>query len=76
MAVSYLDEVDVVLRTGQLGDLVVSPLQVSDLVAQSLHVALRVVECCPLVGGNQLGHLLLHPLDGAHHVTEHLLALL
>lgn len=67
---------DVVLGAGQLGDLVVSPLQISDLVGQTLHVALCVVQRRPLVGGDQLGHLLLHPLDGAHHVAEHLLALL
>ena len=67
---------DVVLSAGQLGDLAVSPLQVSDLVGQTLQVALGVVERRPLVGGDQLGHLLLHPLDGAHHVGKHLLAFL
>ncbi len=67
---------DVVLSAGQLGDLIVSPLQIGDLVAQALHVALCVVERCSLVGGDQLGHLLLHPLNGAHHVAEHLLTLL
>ena len=72
----YLDEVDVVLGAGQLGDLVVSPLQVGDLVAQTLHVALSGVQRRSLVGRNQLGHLLLHPLDGAHHVGEHLLTFL
>lgn len=71
-----LDEVDVVLGAGQLGDLVVSPLEVGDLVAQALHVALCVAECRSLVGGDQLGHLLLHPLNGAHHVSEHLLTFL
>lgn len=76
VCLGYLDEVDVVLGAGQLGDLLVSPLQVGDLVAQALHVALGVVERCSLVGGDQLGHLLLHPLDGAHHVAEHLLAFL
>lgn len=76
MVVSYLDEVDVVLSAGQLGDLCVSPLQISDLMAQTLHVALCVVERCSLVGGDQLGHLLLHPLNGAHHVAKHLLTLL
>lgn len=75
-AVGYLDKVDVVFSAGQLSDLVVSPLQVSDLVAEALHVALGVVERRPLVGGYQLGHLLLHPLNGAHHVTEHLLTFL
>lgn len=72
----YLDEVDVVLGAGQLGDLVVSSFQVSDLMAQTLHVALCVAERRSLVGGDQLGHLLLHPLNGAHHVSEHLLAFL
>lgn len=73
---TYLDEVDVVLSAGQLRDLIVSPLQVSDLVAQALHVALCVAECCPLVGGDQLGHLLLHPLNGAYHVAKCLLTFL
>lgn len=73
---SYLDEVDVILSAGQLCDLVVPPLQVSDLMGQTLHVALSVVECRSLVGGDELGHLLLHPLDGAHHVGKHLLAFL
>lgn len=76
MAVSYLDEVDVVLSAGQLGDLVVSPLQISDLMGETLHVALCVVECCSLVGGDELGHLLLHPLNGAHHVAKHLFTFL
>lgn len=76
VVVRYLDEVDVVLSAGQLCDLAVSPLQISDLVAQTLHVALRVVECCPLVGGDQLGHLLLHPLNGAYHVAKRLLTFL
>lgn len=62
-----------VLSAGQLGDLAVPPPQVSDLVGQSLHVALCVVERRSLVGGDQLRHLLLHPLDGAHHITKHLL---
>lgn len=75
-AAGYLDEVDVVLSARQLGDLTVSPLQVSDFMGQTLHVAFCVVECCPLVGCYELGHLLLHPLDGAHHVTEHLLTFL
>lgn len=43
---------------------------------QPLHVSLSVVERRPLVGGDQLGHLLLHPLDGANHVAERLLAFL
>ncbi|TNN64719.1 hypothetical protein EYF80_025025 [Liparis tanakae] len=68
---SYLDEVDVILSAGQLCDLVVS-----DLMGQTLHVALGIVECRSLVGGDELGHLLLHPLDGAHHVGKHLLAFL
>lgn len=72
----YLDEVDVVLGAGQLGDLCVPPLQIGDLMGQALHVALCVVECRPLVGGDELGHLLLHPLNGAHHVGEHLLTFL
>lgn len=76
VVVSYLDEVDVVLSAGQLGDLVVPPLQISNLVGQTLQVALCVVERCSLVGGDQLGHLLLHPLNGAHHVAKHLLAFL
>lgn len=67
---------DVVLSAGQLRDLIVSPLQVGDLVAQTLHVALCVVERRSLVGGDQLGHLLLHPLDGAYHVAERLLTFL
>lgn len=75
-AVGHLNEVDVVLGAGQLRDLVVPPLQVGDLVGQALHVALGVVEGRPLVGADQLGHLLLHPLDGADHVAEGLLALL
>lgn len=74
--VSHLDEVDVVLGAGQLRDVVVPPLQVRDLVAQALQVALGVVEGGSLVGADQLGHLLLHPLDGADHVAEGLLALL
>lgn len=45
MDVTCLDEVDVVLSAGQLSDLSVSPLQVSDLMAQTLHVALSVGEC-------------------------------
>lgn len=76
VVVNYLDEVDVVLGAGQLGDLVVPPLQISDLVGQTLQMALCVAECCSLVGGDQLGHLLLHPLNGAHHVGKHLLAFL
>lgn len=72
----YLDEVNVVLSAGQLGDLVVPPFQVSDFMGQALHVALGAVERRSLVGRYQLGHLLLHPLDGAHHVAEHLLAIL
>lgn len=75
-AVSHLDEVDVVLSAGQLRDLVVPPLQIGDLVAQALHVALGVVEGRSLVGADQLGHLLLHPLDGPDHVAEALLAFL
>lgn len=72
----YLDEVDVVLSAGQLGDLAVPPLQIGDLMGQTLHVALCVVERRSLVGGDELGHLLLHPLNGAHHVGKHLLAFL
>lgn len=72
---SYLDEVDVVFSAGELGDLVVSPFQVFDLVVQTVHVALGVVQRCPLVGGDELDHLLLHPLDGAQHVPEQLLTL-
>ena len=72
----YLDEVDVVLGAGQLRDLVVAALQVGDLVGQPVHVTLCVVERRPLVGRDQLGHLLLHLLDGAQHVAEELLALL
>lgn len=75
-AAGYLDEVDVVLSAGQLGDLIVSLLQVSNLIGQTLQMAFGVVECRPLVGGDQLGHLLLHPLDGAHHVAKHLFAFL
>lgn len=74
--VSHLDEVDVVLGARQLRDLLVPPLQVGDLVGQALHVSLGVVERRPLVGGDELGHLLLHPLDGANHVAERLLAFL
>lgn len=75
-AVGHLDEVDVVLGAGQLRDLGVPPLQIGDLVAQALHVTLGVVEGSSLVGADQLGHLLLHPLDGADHVAEGLLAFL
>lgn len=75
-AVSHLNEVDVVLSAGQLADLVVPPLQIGDLVVEALHVALGVVEGGSLVGGDQLGHLLLHSLDGADHVAEGLLAFL
>lgn len=75
-AVSYLDEVDVVFSAGQLSDLIVSPLQVSYLMSQPLQVAFCVVQRGSLVGGDELGHLLLHPFDGAHHVTEHLLTFL
>lgn len=75
-AVSHLNEVDVVLSAGQLRDLVVPPLQIRDLVAQALQVTLGVVEGGPLVGADQLGHLLLHPLDGADHVAEGLLTFL
>lgn len=71
-----LDKVDVVFCARQLRDVLVSPLQVGDLMAQPLHVPLSVVERRPLVGGDQLGHLLLHPLDGANHVAERLLAFL
>lgn len=73
---AHLDKVDVVFGAWQLRDLLVSPLQVGDLMAQPLHVSLGIVERCPLVGGDQLGHLLLHPLDGANHVAERLLAFL
>lgn len=76
MDVTCLDEVDVVLSAGQLSDLSVSPLQVSDLMAQTLHVALSVGECWPLVGGDQFGHLLVHPLNGAQHISKHLLTIL
>lgn len=72
----HLDEVDVVLSARQLRDLLVPPLQIGDLVAQTLHVALGVVQRRPLVGGDQLGHLLLHPLDGTDHVAERLLTFL
>ena len=65
-----------VLGAGQLRDLVVPSLQVGDLVGQPVHVALSVAERCPLIGRDQLGHLLLHLLDGAQHVVEELLALL
>lgn len=74
--VPHLDEVDVVLSARQLCDLLVPPLQIGDLVGQTLHVALRVVQRRPLVGGDQLGHLLLHPLDGTDHVAERLLTFL
>lgn len=67
---------DVVLSARQLRDLAISPLQISNLMAQTLHVALSIVECCPLVGGDQLSHFLLHPFDGAYHVSECLLAFL
>lgn len=72
----YLDEVDVVLSARQLGDLTVSLLQVCNLVIQTLHVALCAVECSSLVRRYKLGHLLLHPLYGAHHVAKHLLTFL
>lgn len=75
-AFSHLNEVDVVLSAGQLRDLGVPPLQIGDLVGQALHVTLGVVEGGSLVGADQLGHLLLHPLDGADHVAEALLAFL
>lgn len=72
----YLDEVDVVLSAGQLGDLCVPPLQISNLISQTLHVTFCVVECRSLVAGDQFGHLLLHSLNGAHHVPKHLLTFL
>lgn len=76
IADSYLDEVDVVLSAGQLGDLIVSPLQIGNLIGQTLHVTFCIVECCSLVAGDQLGHLLLHSLNGAHHVPKHLFTFL
>lgn len=66
----YLDEVDMVLGAGQLCELIVSPLQVSDLLIQTIHVALGCVERHFLIGRNQLGHFLLHPFDGVKHVSE------
>lgn len=74
--VTHLDEVDVVLGARQLRDFLVPPLQVGDFVAQTLHVSMGIFERRLLVGGDQLGQLLLRPLDGANHVAERLLAFL
>lgn len=68
--IQHLDEVYVVLGTRELCQLVVSPLQVSDFMPQTLHVTLGCVKCCLLIAGDEFAHFLLHSFNGTKHVTK------
>lgn len=71
----HLQKVDVVLGAVQLLEARLLFLQLVDLLLQALDQGLGLVEGRLLVDADQLGDLRPHPVDGADHVLEHLLAL-